>query len=177
MSTKWIIVFFLIFASICSYAQPKEYFDFPPSIPKPSWFNQIDWKNINVFRSDSIVQKYKEEERSKNPNKKEEFEEDPYLTAYRRWRMNIQPYIKPDGGLDLSPKKIQIRSSSIKLQGLSAGSWTCLGPVETFEGEDPNRSGKAIDSQVNIYTLAIDPNNSNTLYCGSETGKIGRAHV
>ena len=109
MSTKWIIVFFLIFASICSYAQPKEYFDLPPSIPKPSWFNQIDWKNINVFRSDSIVQKYKEEERSKNPNKKEEFEEDPYLTAYRRWRMNIQPYIKPDGGLDLSPKKIQIR--------------------------------------------------------------------
>jgi len=172
MSTKWIIVFFLIFASICSYAQPKEYFDLPPSIPKPSWFNQIDWKNINVFRSDSIVQKYKEEERSKNPNKKEEFEEDPYLTAYRRWRMNIQPYIKPDGGLDLSPKKIQIRSSSIKLQGLSAGSWTCLGPVETFEGEDPNRSGKAIDSQVNIYTLAIDPNNSNTLYCGSETGII-----
>ncbi len=103
--SKWTILSFLLLVNACVYAQPKEYFHFPKSVPKPHWFDQLDWKNINVFRNDSIIHKFQEENRLENSNEKESSEE-PYLEAYKRWRISVQPYIKSDGSLDFTLKKI-----------------------------------------------------------------------
>ncbi len=105
---KWctqLILLFQLLMSIFLYAQSQNPLGLPTSTPKPPWVDKLDWKHINVFRNDSIIQAYRKKEKTlKNPDKKQPYEE-PYYEAYQRWLRSIRPYIQPDGNVILPPVK------------------------------------------------------------------------
>lgn len=176
--SRWIFAIALVIQAFMATrvsAQPKEFFNFPASIHKPKWFQQLDWNRINVFKNDSLIQKYYENEKLEEEvegEEREEFEE-PYREAYRRWFRSIQPYIQPDGSLDYSKGKTFLNLQRGLNYSSPSGNWTFLGPNETY---NENGTGKKANKQANVYAIAIDPNNPSVLYCGTETGAIFKSN-
>ncbi|MEI6090912.1 MAG: LamG-like jellyroll fold domain-containing protein [bacterium] len=169
--TIMIIFFcFLFFARLEAISNNP--FNLPATIPVPQWVYQIDWSKPNVYKIDSCIAVYSEQE------KKGESNEEPYEGAYIRWRNHIAPFIKGDGSIlydstyynKILQQAISNQNSTKKDNKLQEeyGNWTPLGPIETFWSSN---SGKSCE-QVNIYQIAIAPSNPSILYCVSETGVI-----
>ncbi len=156
-------------------------FHLPKSIPTPEWVEITDWANPNVFVLDSIVKaSHKEEERERRSLlEKEEFEENPYTTAYIRWRNHIAPFIQPDGSVkvDKNYHREQLMKS-LENQGketsrnktTTGANWTLLGPKETFE-----EGGAKKNEQSNMYLVGVSRSNPNVLYGASEPGTFYRS--
>ncbi len=183
-----------IFANSSSYAQNKSPFNLPAGIPVPFWVAQTDWQRPNLFTIDSMVAEYnftrKKEEKQAKPlpgshsgYEDESFSEDPYITAYIRWRNKMAPFIQPDGAIQYDPeyaknellKSIDNQQNTNKTSGLhkttTAAAWTVLGPSQTYSAP----SGNLENHQANIYCIAIAPSNPSVLYAGSETGTFFRS--
>ncbi len=196
ISRFFIAILFLpcnfIFSSVS--AQQKSPFDLPASLPVPIWVTQTDWQHPNVHRIDSLIEVAKATEKHKIVNNKplpgsfagheeESFNEDPYVTAYIRWRNKMAPFIQTDGTIQYNPD--YARNELIKSIGnqqkhnaenavkktTSAANWTVLGPIETYKAP----SGDKENHQANIYCIAIAPSNPSVLYAGSETGTFFRS--
>ncbi len=181
-------------------------FNLPKNIPVPEWVKQTDWQHPNLLQIDSLIAAYEhekkeEEQREKgrensreeqreNANEEGEFDEDPYITAYIRWRSLMEPFMQADGSIIYDPNyHRQQLLNSIENQGkpatgysprrtthrayapAPAPNWTLLGPVQTYK---PG-SAALKNWQSNMYCIAIAPSNPNVLYAGSETGTLYRS--
>ncbi len=115
-------------------------------------------------------------EQSGDADKRGSENEEPYETAYIRWRMQMamKKAIKPDGSVFVDENKYmqELKDRAGDQRRLSSsmmsGNWTELGPIESF---DDNNAGPGFD-QANVYCIAIAPSNDNLLYCGTEDGAI-----
>ena len=174
---------------LCSLAQAQNQnpFKLPATIPIPGWVEKVDWQNVNVRQIEKLISDYKKSEEfyqfekqdseasTNSPFQKQESEE-PYETAFIRWKMQMkmEQAIQSDGTVNPDKENFRLflqqelskQHSQSNSRITSSGNWTILGPIETF---GPNNSGPKF-SQVNIYCFAIAPSNPNILYCSSETG-------
>ncbi len=175
-----------------AFAQQKNPFDLPGTIPTPDWVKQTDWNKPNVYAIDSLISVYKathkaEERREKTtpdqPGEREQWNEDPYIGAYIRWRNKMAPFIQPDGSVayDDQYNKIQLKKS-LEQQGkkkaqsglqrtTAAANWTVLGPTQTYSAGSANLR----NYQVNVYCMAIAPSNPSVLYAATEPGSFFRS--
>lgn len=195
LRTFWMAVFcFLRFWSAQAQSIPYP-FQLPENIPVPLWVKQTDWQSPNVWVIDSLIaneqsfKKHKEEDeedeemkanRSGYLSHEEEYEEEPYRTAYRRWRMQMTPFIQNDGSIKYDPgfykiqmqKALEEQNPEEKSKGkmyktTATANWKALGPVKNFyEGGDTSAN------HTNVYLIAIAPSNPNILYIGTETGVL-----
>jgi photosystem II stability/assembly factor-like uncharacterized protein len=177
--------FFVFGLAFCFHSfgqQVRNPLGVPATLPMPSWVQLTDWGHPNVYKIDSLIAVYKNSHLKQNASQDpEEFHEDPYLTAYLRWRGKMSPFIQPDGTIayDADYYKNQLHES---LKGQRAGTdrtaskttasanWTVLGPTETYR-----QGGALATSQVNIYCMAIATSNTSVLYAGSEPGTLFRS--
>ena len=145
-------------------------FNLPSYIKQPSWYIKTDWSKPNVFVIDSLIDEYKKSETTQE--KKEE--EDPYITAYIRWRMNNIPFIQPNGFVVYDPayyEKLFSNQSGEQNRLLNLGNWSVLGPYETFR----SGTGEKTNSQCNIFSMATTAANTDLLFAGSESGVLFRS--
>ena len=184
---------FLLFLSLSIYlsAQKTNPFNLPSSKNLPIWVSEVNWDNPNVFEIEKKIEEYKktevyriykkgiEEELQKANSSKKEIEE-PYETAYIRWKLQkrMLDAILPDGSVlmdeillkkNFEQKMISINQATNR-QNKTAGldNWTLLGPIQSILD---NNQGSGYD-QANVYSIAIAPQNSNVMYCGTEDGVI-----
>jgi hypothetical protein len=163
-------------------------FNLPYDLPVPKWVQLTNWAQPNVFTIDSLIQVYKgseEAEREKNTSASTgpdaDFDEEPYRTAYIRWRNNMAPFIQADGNIKFDSgyhKQQLLHSMQQQHSGKPAGAamkttasanWTVLGPTQTYKpGAVPE------NHQVNIYSIAVAPSNPSVLYAASEPGTMFR---
>jgi hypothetical protein len=92
-----------------AYSQEKNPFNLPADLAVPKWVQLTDWGHANVHRIDSLIELYKDAPRKataiSEPDEQSEdadFFEDPYLTAYIRWRNKMMPFIQEDGSISSS---------------------------------------------------------------------------
>jgi photosystem II stability/assembly factor-like uncharacterized protein len=176
------LILLLIFSQAQNLYSSKHPFNLPASIPVPDWVNLADWDNPNVYKIDSLIYSMKSESKKKKDVIKNEmikdFEEDPYMMAYIRWRNHMTPFIQMDGSIQYDENyyrnKLQYAINKQNPDKIgnsiqkSSGNWKPLGPIETFWQADQGESNE----QVNIYQLAISPSKPSVIYCASETGVL-----
>ncbi len=171
-------------------------FNLPATLPIPEWVEQADWQHPNLLTIDSLIAAYQQERKEEGLEEHhegtgdDEFSEDPFITAYIRWRRQMAPFMQPNGAVvyDATYHKRQLLRS-IEDQGkqasgysprrsvhgayapTSVSNWTLLGPVQTY------KPGSAVlkNWQSNMYCIAIAPSNPDVLYAGSETGTLYRS--
>ncbi len=174
-----------VLSASVSFAQSSDPFGLPGEISVPAWVRQTDWKNVNVFKVDSLIEVYKatEKRRETVDADGEEFHEDPYLNAYVRWRTGMSPFIQPDGTISYDPDHARnelIRSLEAQhtkpepgtaAKTTAAASWSLLGPSQTYNVG----TGALKNYQTNIYCIAIAPSNPSVLYAASEPGNFYRS--
>jgi photosystem II stability/assembly factor-like uncharacterized protein len=152
------------------FANEYKIFNLPATIPVPEWVKKADWNNPNIFIIDSLIKAY--------PKSEKTFEE-PYLTAYLRWKNRNINSIKSNGNVEINSdynkqillNAINNQNSDIKSKNqvqATKALWTPLGPTETYWQAN---NGKACE-QVNVYQIGISPSKPSVLYCASETGII-----
>ncbi len=163
-------------------------FDLPGTIPVPEWVQQTNWAHPNIHSIDSLIEVYKGTEKHERKAVKgslaepdNEFSEDPYMTAYIRWRGKMTPFIQADGTIkyDAGYHKEQLKKSlgnqragntgGGALKTTTAANWTVLGPTQTYRN-----GGNLENHQANIYCMAIAPSNPSVLYASSEPGSFFR---
>jgi hypothetical protein len=84
---KKLVLMLLLQIFISNHLSAQEnIFHLPTGIKQPIWYTSTDWSHPNIFYIDSLVSEFKKNE-NKSKNVSGEFEEDPYLTAYVRWKM------------------------------------------------------------------------------------------
>jgi hypothetical protein len=149
-------------------------FKLPEGLPKPNWYNRVNWEQPNVHFIDSLIQVEKKNTIvNSGQDKTEGFkEENPYVTAYLRWRNEQMPFIQKDGSIKVIAdyyKNIGAQLNQPTSQkNITTANWTPLGPLETFTSGTGNKS----NTQTNIYSFAISSSNPNIVYAGSETGVL-----
>lgn len=193
MIKLWIGILCCIF-SLQGQAQSIPYpFQLPADIPVPQWVKQTNWQAPNVWVIDSLIasdQSSKKEEGKQGLKatsgklvRERETDEEPYRTAYQRWRLQMTPFIQNDGNIKYDPEfyKTQMQKAlaeqdlAKKKEGktyktTATANWTPLGPIESFY-EGGTGTAKA-SHHTNIYLIAIAPSNPNVLYIGTETGVL-----
>ena len=171
----FLFIFFLLSLIGLSAEAQKNIFGLPEIIPQPSWYQKVDWAKPNLFQIDSLIKSFTSNQikKRKLPEAKSfepEFEEDPYTTAYIRWKMERLPFLQPDGSILYDPNYYlnKCAASSHLQRSVNQGNWTPLGPIETFRSSTAEKT----NSQCNIISVAISTFQPNTIYAGSETGVL-----
>ena len=110
----------------------------------------------------------------------------PEIRYYKIWQRAVEPFVSEDGSIVLPDideyykrlNKSQLMAGELyKSNSKSNSDWTFLGPIETFW---LNESGSpqipdACPWQVNVYSFDVAPSDSNTIFCGTETGFVNRS--
>lgn len=169
---SYICLFCYLTVSFHAYSQPREMLNVPETYPKPEWLHSLNWSSPNMFYFDSVVNEWSD--KIKHNSKNFQSEDNPYLNAYQRWRMHIEPLIGQNGLLtNIDNGQSMINSDQFlqkanmgKSNKAEYGNWKSIGPANTFAG------GKSVPWQANIFTFAIDRNDPNIAYCGTESGAI-----
>jgi len=167
--TKQLLLLLLLQISICNHSSAQEnIFRLPASIEQPTWYTSTDWSHPNVFYIDSLISVCKKNENNSKAEP-DEFEEDPYLTAYVRWKINIFPFIKNDGTIEIDnnyyDRHFQNQSQN---RITNAGAWTLVGPSQTFRSGASDKT----NTQCNITALAVTTANPDLVLAGAETGVL-----
>jgi hypothetical protein len=157
---------------------PVEFKNLPFYIEKPQWLNLIDWNKPNIFFIDSLFSNWKSNKN--NFISDTSFNEDPFESAFFRWRNRIEPYIIENGDTSLNEynklvEKYDTKSNvnnvdNQKSLSVGNGNWTFVGPSKTYS------NGRKVPWQSNVYQLVIDKNNPNNIYCGTETGNLYKSN-
>ncbi len=177
-------------AQFSAFSQEKNPFNLPAGLPVPQWVQLTDWGHVNVHQVDSLIELYKDAPKKGNVSVDADekgpdgdFYEDPYLTAYIRWRNKMMPFIQEDGSIkyDASYHRQQLlnsldaqhngKTAHSGMRTTTAASWTVLGPSQTYRAV----SGALENHHNNMYTITIAPSNSSVIYAGSEPGTLYRS--
>lgn len=150
----------------------------PAALPAdaPQWMAQLnDLDHVNYHAMvDSFNQylRHNPEARRKTPRIK------PIVNHFRRWQRHYQPYVQPDGRIQL-PHHADFRDYVAELNrsaepqtrstGLGQnGGWKVIGPLVTY-----NWQTKQLRAwQSNVQRFGVSRTSPNVLYCGTETGMI-----
>ncbi|MBL7786993.1 MAG: PKD domain-containing protein [Chitinophagales bacterium] len=157
----------------------KVYRPFVPSNEVlPQWVSLMYAENPNVWEVDNARREY---------YRIHEFQKTAHTQYYKRWRRQVAPYINENGFVDMptATEKEQKRTEYLQKresllqngagQRQMSGSWSCLGPFETFETPQSNGTQPPKSDQANVYSLDQSLSNTNVLYCGTETGMLFRS--
>lgn len=137
---------------------------------------------VNVFQLDAAASLYKKELKRASRNQGEQIKTDIdsgeeqegiYLLYYIRWRKSVDRFIQSDGTLLITSQPDTSEGPSLVTQARSPNSqWSLIGPVTTYwtSYEDPAQTQSPC--QINIYSCAIAPSNTNILYAAAETGGV-----
>jgi photosystem II stability/assembly factor-like uncharacterized protein len=119
-------------------------------------------------------------------------EKSPIIRYYKNWRRAVADFVMDDGTIELPDMEqyyLNLREQQIKAgknggmgawghggREVSDGSWTFLGPKETFW---LNEEGSPTDPvscpwQVNVYSFDVAASDNDILYCGTETGFVNK---
>ena len=175
----------VFFVSIAQ-SQTVDPFHLPAAITVPRWVSLTDWAHPNVHTIDSLMRISAADSHAETSHAvkgEREFSEDPYITAYIRWRNKIAPFIQEDGTVlydraaarqkqfdpDLTPKNGSTTNQGSRSSGTA--NWTVLGPIETYR----DNSRGLTTEQSNIYCIAVAPSNPSVIYASSETGTLYRS--
>ena len=162
-----LILLLQIFLSNHLSAQ-ENIFHLPTSIKQPIWYTSTDWSHPNVFYIDSLVSEFKKNE-NKSKNVPSEFEEDPYLTAYVRWKIKLFPFIKNDGSIEIDNNYYNhLFQNHSQNRATNAGAWTLIGPTQTYR----SGMGDKTNTQCNITAIAVSISNPDMVLAGAETGVL-----
>lgn len=167
--TKQLLLLLLLQISICNHLSAQEnIFHLPANIEQPTWYTSTDWIHPNVFFIDSLISEFKKNE-NKSKIEADEFEEDPYLTAYVRWKIKRFPFIKNDGSIEIDNNYYnRLFQHQSQNRITNAGAWTLVGPSQTFLSGASDKT----NTQCNITALAVTPANPDMVLAGAETGVL-----
>ena len=184
LRSSLLLLLLCIFFNINGYSQSSNPFNLPAGLPVPEWVSATNWNAPNVHQIDSLMSVYKHangNKRASHENEEENgFREDPYVTAYIRWRDKMAPFIQNDGSIRYDPdyarrqlmKSIEVSNEAVSgkkaEKTTTAANWTLLGPIQSY---NDNGSGLA-NYQSNVYCIAIAPSNPSVLYAATEPGTL-----
>lgn len=178
---KKLLTLSLIFLmNVLSAQSPMRYYDPMPNddLPAnaPEWMQQLLQPNVNLLEMDKLFEKYLEQtdgaREKKNGTK-------PTVNFYRRWRKAYEPYLQPDGTIKLPTAKAynsyvqHLNQDNNKQQRRIATApttrqWSVIGPMMTYH----HSKKQPYPDQANVHRLDIAKTNPQTLYCGTETGRV-----
>jgi hypothetical protein len=173
----------LLFLSILSITNinaqtPVEFKNLPVYINKPQWIDLVDWNKPNIFFIDSLFSNWRASKTSLKSDSN--LNEDPFESAFFRWRNRVEPYIIENGDTSVNEynkilNKYGVntngnRKDNVKSMSVGNGSWTLVGPSKTYS------NGIKVPWQSNVYQLVIDKNNTNNIYCGTESGNLYKSN-
>ncbi len=182
-SSLLLLMFCVLFISE-GFSQNSNPFNLPAGLPVPEWVSKTDWNTPNVYQIDSLIDVYKYAKGIKRMSHENEdengFREEPYITAYIRWRNKMAPFIQNDGTVKYDPdyaRQQLLNSIENNNEGVAgkrgekittAANWNLLGPIQTYA----DNSGGLANSQSNVYCIAIAPSNPSVLYAATEPGTL-----
>ena len=157
---------------------PVEFKNLPVYINKPQWIDLVDWNKPNIFFIDSLFSNWRASKISLKSDSN--FNEDPFESAFFRWRNRVEPYIIENGDTSINEynkilNKYGVNTNgnikdNVKSMSVGNGSWTLVGPSKTYS------NGIKVPWQSNVYQLVIDKNNANNIYCGTESGNLYKSN-
>lgn len=141
----------------------------------PEWVTLMYATNPNVWQVDNARRDY---------YRNHPFQKTAHTQYYKRWRRAVARYIDEQGyahrptwqqlqiaDQNFRQKRAEQQSTTSAQKQLSS-QWECIGPFETFETPDAGGNQPAKSDQANIYCIDQALSNTNTLFCGTETGMI-----
>ncbi|WP_084158163.1 discoidin domain-containing protein [Gaetbulibacter saemankumensis] len=108
----------------------------------------------------------------------------PIIRYYKIWRQVVAPYIDGQGEIVLpdfdelatEQNTLGKTSSVSKVADASNSNWTFLGPKQTFLLNNGSMDIPGVAPwQVNVYSLAVAPSNTDIIYAGTETGYLNKS--
>lgn len=150
-----------------------------PAVPHPEWFKTVPHIDANtpawavmMYGPDpnffEVVEAYEAYYRT-NPYQKTEHGQN-----FKYWIKQVQGFVKDDGFIR-PPNAVEeakqlevLRQLQAKKAEKMAGSWTNIGPFETFI----SGSSTPYSNQANIYALDQSNSHPDILYCGTESGAM-----
>jgi hypothetical protein len=135
----------------------------------PAWVKLMHSENPNVWEVERAYEAY---------YRAHEFEKNINTQNYKHWRKTIysEGYITDNGFINIpdfqehqAKKQAQVEAWQRQQSKRLAGSWTAMGPFNTFWEDDAT---VVKSDQVNIYTFDQAKSNANILFCGTETDAV-----
>ncbi len=134
----------------------------------PGWAIKMYADHPNIWQVDDEYRIW----RQTNPDLKT-----TYTQYYKKWRRNVEPFINTFG-FEQRPTAAEQDAFEQRIEALkksnpqrSGGSWSSLGPIETFN-VNTGPSPLAKSEQANIYCFDQSLSNPDILYCGTEGSEI-----
>ncbi|WP_242202764.1 discoidin domain-containing protein [Aestuariivivens insulae] len=141
----------------------------------PEWAKKLYEYPTNYFE---IEQGFKEYTATHGKQKS------PIIRYYKIWRHVVASYVNDKGEIVI-PNFDQIaktQNALAKTSGVnktvdaSNSNWTFLGPKQTFWLNDGSMGIPGVAPwQVNVYSLAVAPSNTDIIYVGTETGYLNKS--
>ncbi len=133
----------------------------------PGWAVKMYGDHPNIWQVDDEYRIW----RQANPDAKT-----TYTQYYKKWRRAAEPYINTQGFEErpdaATQEAFHQRVDKLKSNaGNRDGSWTNLGPFETFN-VNTGPSPLAKSEQANIYCIDQSLSHPDIVYCGTEGGEI-----
>lgn len=159
----------LLLCSLSLFGQHQQWLKTTPLITPntPHWARLMYSDQPNLREVDSAYQAYY----ATHP-----FEKNTHTQNYKHWRPKVAPFADQNGELQWPSAQAQ-RQQEERYRALrqtqpptrQAGSWTNLGPFETFN----QGSGQfEVSWQANVYTIDQADSDPSVLYCGTESGGV-----
>lgn len=169
-----IILYLLVVNATNSWAQKTIHPSIDPAEILPEWAALMYAENPNVWAVETAYCDY---------YKTHSFVKTTHTQYYKKWRRANRFFITPEGYIQgPSPAEERARADKYAAMksrqatyGLRSGTWTCLGPYETFADYLTGGVQLAKSEQANVYCFEQSPANPNVLYCGTEGGEIFRS--
>lgn len=189
---KFLLSLFLIISSY-SFGQVKEYpihltmlmntNDIPPSdvFKMPYFFSLILSDTVNIEKVDEAFFEFQEEEKKdfiknikKNGGKLNEVEENPYERFFILWRSRVDMFINEQKIIDHSKiinysKKFSKNINDSSNKSMVAANWNPIGNYDIV-----NQNLIKIPWVQNIYYIDVYENDTNYMYCVTESGLLFR---
>ena len=180
---------FLIILSITNInAQtPVEFKNLPVYINKPQWIDLVDWTKPNIFFIDSLFSNWRATKISLKSDSN--LNEDPFESAFFRWRNRVEPYIIENGDTSINEYNKILnryqkntngnRTDNIKSMSVGNGSWTLVGPSKTYSNgiKVMKAQVQKIDVKPRAYYLAATGNDNNAGTAKSPWKTIGKINT
>lgn len=109
------------------------------------------------------------------------------IRYFKNWKPVVEPYVLEDGAIEIPDIKTLFKKNREamlnynlieKSTSSNNSNWTFYGPKETVwraTTKNPERIGKPVPWQVNVYSLDVAKSNHDIIFCGTETGFVNKS--
>lgn len=186
---RYLMVFIIIFPLMSDAQTIVNYtpYDFLPGMMrsyKPAWDENFpEWARkmytypVNIKELDRDFNQFI----LHNPAAKS-----PLIRYYKIWRHALDPWVLPDGSIEL-PSQIPdenypwidpgYHSDHLMKLPANGSDWSFTGPVETYWLNETGTTNPlpSCPWQVNVYSFDVAATNPDILFCGTETGFVNKS--